>query len=108
MLEMESLVTEEVSTEDDREGVSSPELVEECVPDLDRDAGTGREKTGAMTKSISRLPRDKLEFTHRTCPRHQRRDNAPLSCCVRVNPVVQTSYVLRLDRWVILRSFEPR
>jgi hypothetical protein len=51
ILDMESLATEDVSPDDDREGVSSPELVEECVPDLERDTGTGREKTGsAMTK----------------------------------------------------------
>ena len=57
---MESLATEEVSPDDDREGVSSPELVEDCVPDLERDAGTGREKTGSvMTKnSISSLHRE--------------------------------------------------
>jgi hypothetical protein len=59
ILEMESLATEDVS-QDDREGVSSPELVEESVPDLERDAGTGREKTGsAMTKKlISRLRKE--------------------------------------------------
>jgi hypothetical protein len=45
---MESLATEEVSPDDDREGVSSPELVEEFVPDLERDTGTGREKTGSV------------------------------------------------------------
>jgi hypothetical protein len=51
ILETESLATEEVSPDDDKEGVSSPELVEECVSDLERDAGTGREKTGsAMTR----------------------------------------------------------
>jgi hypothetical protein len=51
MLEMESLATEEVSPDNDRGGVSDPELVDECVPDLERDAGTGREKTGSvMTK----------------------------------------------------------
>jgi hypothetical protein len=57
---MESLATEEVSTDDDKEGVSSPELVEDCVPDLERDAGAGREKTGsALTKkSISGLHRE--------------------------------------------------
>lgn len=51
MLEIESLVIEEVSTDDDREGVSTPELIDECVFDLERDTGIGREKTGsAMTK----------------------------------------------------------
>jgi hypothetical protein len=57
MLGMESLATEEVSPDDDSEGVSNPELVDECVPDLERDAGTGREKTGSvMTKKlVSRL-----------------------------------------------------
>jgi len=57
MLGTESLATEEVSPDDDREGVSNPELVDECVPDLERDAGIGREKTGSvMTKKlVSRL-----------------------------------------------------
>ena len=57
MLEMESLATEEVSPDDDREGVSNPELVDECVPDLERDTGTGREKTGSVMtmKLVSRL-----------------------------------------------------
>lgn len=60
MLEMESLATEEVSPDDDREGVSNPELVDECVPDLERDAGTGREKTGSVRtkKLVSRLHGD--------------------------------------------------
>jgi hypothetical protein len=53
ILQIESLATEEVSPDEDREGVSSPELVDECVPDLERDAGTGREKTGSvMTKKL--------------------------------------------------------
>ena len=47
MLEIESLATEDVSPDDDKGGVSIPELVEECVPDLERDAGIGREKTGS-------------------------------------------------------------
>jgi hypothetical protein len=52
MLDMDSLATEEVSPEDDKEGVSNPEQVDECVPDLERDAGAGREKTGSvMTKN---------------------------------------------------------
>jgi len=57
MLEMDSLATEEVSPDADRGGVSNPELVDECVPDLERDTGTGREKTGSvMTKKlVSRL-----------------------------------------------------
>lgn len=46
MLEIESLATEDVSPEDDKEGVSISELLEECVPDLERDAGIGRVKTG--------------------------------------------------------------
>jgi hypothetical protein len=62
MLEMESLATEEVSPDDDREGVSNSEQVEDCVPDLERDAGTGREKTGSVMtrKSVSRLHGDKI------------------------------------------------
>jgi len=60
MLEIESLATEDVSPDDDREGVSNPELIDECVPDLERDAGTGRVKTGSvMTRElVSRLHRD--------------------------------------------------
>jgi hypothetical protein len=55
ILEIESLATEEVSPDDDREGVSSPELVEEFVPDLERDTGTGREKTGSvMTTKVDK------------------------------------------------------
>lgn len=46
MLDIDSLATEDVSPDDDKEGVSIPELVEECVPDLERDTGIGREKTG--------------------------------------------------------------
>jgi hypothetical protein len=56
MLEMDSLATEQVSADDDREGVSTPELIDECVPDLERDTGIGREKTGsAMTKKSMRM-----------------------------------------------------
>jgi hypothetical protein len=51
MLEIDSLATEDVSAHDDRGGVSTPELIDECVPDLERDIGIGREKTGsAKTK----------------------------------------------------------
>jgi hypothetical protein len=56
MLEIDSLVTEEVSVDDDRAGVSTPELIDECVPDLERDTGIGREKTGsAKTKKPMRM-----------------------------------------------------
>jgi hypothetical protein len=60
MLEIESLATEEVSPDNDRGGVSSPELVDECVPNLEWDTGTGQEKTGSvMTKKlVSRLHRE--------------------------------------------------
>lgn len=51
MLEIESLATEDVSPEEDKEGVSIPELLEECVPDLERDAGIGRVKTGSAVST---------------------------------------------------------
>jgi hypothetical protein len=51
MLEIESLATEDVSPDDDKEGVSIPELLEECVPDLERDAGLGRVKTGSAVST---------------------------------------------------------
>lgn len=55
MLEIDSLATEEVSVYD-RAGVSTPELIDECVPDLERDTGIGREKTGsAKTKKPMRM-----------------------------------------------------
>jgi hypothetical protein len=53
MLEIESLATEDVSPDDDKGGVSIPELIEDCVPDLERDAGIGREKTGSAVTTQS-------------------------------------------------------
>jgi hypothetical protein len=47
MLEIESLATEDVSPDGDKGGVSIPELVEEWLPNFERDAGVGREKTGS-------------------------------------------------------------
>jgi len=109
MLEMESLATEEVSPDDDREGVSNPEPVEECVPDLERDTGTGREKTGSvMTKIlINRLHGEIKQSTHRKYPHRRHKDNVPLSCHVRASLVLQTPYALRRDRWAISRPSEP-
>jgi hypothetical protein len=52
MLEIESLATEKVSPNDDREGVSNPELVDECVPDLERDTGTGQSVQACSQMSI--------------------------------------------------------
>jgi hypothetical protein len=52
MLEIESLATEKVSPDDDRGGVSSPELVDECVPDLERDTGTGRSVQACSQMSV--------------------------------------------------------
>jgi hypothetical protein len=100
MLEMDSLATEEVSPDDDRGGVSNPELVDECVPDLEWDTGTGREKTGSVitTKLVSRLPRRNKQSTHKYYPHHRHKDNVPLSCRVRVSHVAQTSCALRRDR----------
>lgn len=69
MLEIDSLATEEVSPDDDKGGVSVPELIE-CVPDLEREAGTGREKTdSAMTTwSMNGLQICiKHQVTHKTC-----------------------------------------
>src|SRR6266481_8981930 len=109
MLEMESLATEEVSPDDDKEGVSNSELVEECVPDLERVAGTGREKTGSvMTRRlVSRLHGGMKQSTHRKYPHHRRKGNVLLSCHVRVGLVAQTSYALRRDRWGTSRSSQP-
>lgn len=88
MLEMESLATEEVSPDDDREGVSNSELAEDCVPDLERDAGIGREKTGSVMtkKSVSRLYEETKPFysqevsipsAHRQCSSKLSRENKP-------------------------------